>query len=94
VRRQELKLVICDVNFEQQKTDEDLNENLKKLLHGLPPEQKEVLIMKFYHEMSFKDIAEDTGVSINTSLGRMRYAIVNFKKLAEQYQVDLTINQS
>lgn len=51
--------------------------------------QREVVIMKFYEDLSFKEIAEKTGVSINTSLGRMRYALINLRKLIQQHQMSL-----
>ncbi len=68
----------------------DLNKNLNDLIQELLPEQKEILIMRFFYNMSFKEIAEETGVSINTSLGRMRYAIVNLKKIIKKYNILLT----
>ena len=61
-----------------------------RLLHYLPAEQKEVLYMRHYAEMSFKDIAEVTNVSINTALGRMRYALINLRKLIERKNLSLT----
>lgn len=79
-----------DISIEQEIMIEDLNKNLNDLIQELLPEQKEILIMRFYYKMSFKEIAEDTGVSINTSLGRVRYAIVNLKKLIEQHNILLT----
>lgn len=79
-----------DISVEQLMMIEDLNKNLNDLIQELPPEQKEILIMRFFYKMSFKEIAEDTGVSINTSLGRVRYAIVNLKKLAKKHNIFLT----
>lgn len=79
-----------DISIEQEIMIEDLNKNLIDLLQELLPEQKEILIMRFFYKMSFKEIAEDTGVSINTSLGRVRYAIVNLKKLIEKHNILLT----
>lgn len=63
-----------------------------RLMHHLPDEQKEVLYMRFYQDLSFKEIAEQTGVSINTSLGRMRYAILNLRRMAEKHGVALTVD--
>ena len=63
--------------------------DLQKLVQELPEDQKEVLIMRLYRDMSFKEIAENTNVSINTALGRMRYAIINLRKLIEQNQIIL-----
>lgn len=64
-------------------------ECLRSLLNYLPEMQREVVIMKFYEDLSFKEIAEKTGVSINTSLGRMRYALINLRKLIQQHQMSL-----
>lgn len=80
-----------DISVEQEIMIEDLNKNLIDLLQELLPEQKEILIMRFFYNMSFKEIAQDTGVGINTSLGRMRYAIFNLKKLIELHHIDLSV---
>ncbi|MGN1256473.1 MAG: RNA polymerase sigma factor [Bacteroidaceae bacterium] len=64
-------------------------ESLRSLLDYLPEVQREVVIMKFYQDLSFREIAEKTGVSINTSLGRMRYALINLRKLIQQHQMSL-----
>lgn len=64
--------------------------DLKKLIEELPADQKEVLIMRMYQDMSFKEISEITGVSINTALGRMRYALMNMRKVIEKHQIILT----
>ncbi len=64
--------------------------DLKKLIEYLPEEQREVLQLRHYSQMSFKEIAEQTDVSINTALGRMRYALINLRKLIEQHNVILT----
>ncbi len=70
---------------------EQIHKDVKKLIDYLPSEQKEVLVMRHYHDMSFKDIAETTNVSINTALGRMRYALINLRKLVKEKEVILTI---
>lgn len=70
--------------MEQQKADQ-----IRKMLDYLPEVQREVIIMRFYEDLSFKEIAEKTGVSINTSLGRMRYALINLRKLIQQHNVAL-----
>ena len=62
----------------------------QNLITELPEDQKEVLNMRLYRDMSFKEIAEITGVSINTALGRMRYAIINLRKMIEDNQILLT----
>lgn len=63
--------------------------DIRKLVDELPYDQKEVLLMRIYRDMSFKEIAEETEVSINTALGRMRYALLNLKKLIEKHQIVL-----
>ncbi|MBD0725752.1 RNA polymerase subunit sigma-24 [Flavobacterium sp. L1I52] len=64
--------------------------DIRKLIEELPEDQKEVLIMRMYKDMSFKEISEITGVSINTSLGRMRYALMNLRKVIDKHQIILT----
>jgi RNA polymerase sigma-70 factor (ECF subfamily) len=64
--------------------------DIKRLIDELPNDQKEVLVMRMYHDMSFKEISEITGVSINTSLGRMRYALMNLRKVIDKHQIVLT----
>ncbi len=64
--------------------------DLRKLIEELPADQKEVLIMRMYQDMSFKEISELTGVSINTALGRMRYALMNMRKVIDKHQIILT----
>lgn len=63
---------------------------VKKLIKYLPADQKEVLMMRLYYDMSFKEISETTNVSINTALGRMRYALINLRKLAEEKNMNYT----
>jgi len=74
-------LGIHDENMEEKMIKEQTYTDLKSLIHLLPDEQKEVLIMRHYGELSFKEIAELTDVSINTALGRMRYALNNLRKM-------------
>ena len=57
----------------------------------LPPAQREVVFMRFYQELSFKEIAEATNVSINTALGRMRYAILNLRRMAKSHKIQLQL---
>lgn len=64
--------------------------DLKKIIEELPNDQKEVLVMRMYQDMSFKEISELTGVSINTALGRMRYALMNLRKIIDKHQIILT----
>jgi RNA polymerase sigma-70 factor (ECF subfamily) len=65
--------------------------DVKKMMEMLPASQREVVYMRFYQELSFKEIAELTGVSINTSLGRMRYALMNLRKMAKEHQIELAL---
>jgi RNA polymerase sigma-70 factor (ECF subfamily) len=79
-----------DVNVENTIIQEQITLDLQKLIYELPEDQKEVLIMRLYRDMSFKEIAENTHVSINTALGRMRYAIINLRKLISEHQIILS----
>jgi RNA polymerase sigma-70 factor (ECF subfamily) len=72
-------------------TDQILTD-VRHLVDSLPDEQREVVEMRYYRDLSFKEIAELTGVSINTSLGRMRYAILNMRRIADQSGVVLTVD--
>ena len=65
--------------------------SVRNIIGGLPQEQKEVIIMRMYYDMSFKEIAEFTNVSINTSLGRMRYALINMKKMAQKSRIEIPV---
>jgi RNA polymerase sigma-70 factor (ECF subfamily) len=60
-------------------------------MEELPAPQREVVYMRFYQQLSFKEIAHLTGVSINTSLGRMRYALMNLRKMAKEHQIELAL---
>lgn len=77
------------LNVEKQLIKNQILEDVKSLVTELPEDQKEVLLMRIYKDMSFKEIAEITGVSINTALGRMRYALINLRKLVEKYNIIL-----
>ena len=81
---------ILDYSIEDKMVHEQIHNDVRSLIEYLPAEQKEVLIMRHYYDMSFKDIAESTNVSINTALGRMRYALINLRKLIEQKDLILT----
>lgn len=78
------------LNVENQIISDQVECDVRKLLDELPQDQKEVLLMRMYQDMSFKEIAEVTGVSINTSLGRMRYALMNLRKVIDKHQIVLT----
>ena len=71
-------------NIENQFISSQTLEDIKKMMEHLPTTQREVVFMRYYQEMSFKEIAETTGVSINTSLGRMRYVILNLRKMVHE----------
>jgi len=79
-----------ETSIEDVVVQEEIHSNLRALIEDLPDKQKEVLIMRHYCDMSFKDIAEDTNVSINTALGRMRYALINLRALIEKHEISLT----
>jgi RNA polymerase sigma-70 factor (ECF subfamily) len=78
-----------NLNAEKKMIQEQIHTDVRALIEELPEEQKEVLIMRMYRDMSFKEISENTGVSINTALGRMRYALMNMRKLIEKNKIIL-----
>ena len=78
------------LTIENKIISEQVEMDLKKLIEELPSDQKEVLVMRRYHDLSFKEISESTGVSINTALGRMRYALMNLRKVIDKHQIVLT----
>jgi len=78
-------------NAENILIEDQILKDIQKLIQELPHDQKEVLIMRLYRDMSFKEIAENTKVSINTALGRMRYAIINLRKLIEDHKIVLEV---
>ncbi len=82
---------IVDCNIEDKYVNEQVLRDVKKMMNLLPPTQREVVFMRFYQEMSFKEISEATGVSINTALGRMRYAILNLRRMARKNNLSLEI---
>lgn len=84
-------LRLTDDSIEDRMIIEQIHEDVRKLIEYLPAEQKEVLMMRHYSGMSFKDIAEQTEVSINTALGRMRYALINLRKLIDKKEIILTL---
>ena len=73
--------------FEDEQMKKDVHKSLRKLIQELPEAQKQVLIMRHYMDMSFKEISDQTGVSINTALGRMRYALINLRKKMQLYNI-------
>ncbi|WP_437395574.1 RNA polymerase sigma factor [Flagellimonas lutimaris] len=78
------------LNAERQLIKDQIESDLTVLIDELPDDQKEVLIMRIYKDMSFKEISENTDVSINTALGRMRYALINLRKIVERKNIVLT----
>ncbi|MBE0641483.1 MAG: sigma-70 family RNA polymerase sigma factor [Bacteroidales bacterium] len=81
---------VLDASVEDRMITDQIHEDIRKLVELLPEEQKEVLKMRHYARMSFKDIAEVTDVSINTALGRMRYALINLRKMIKEKDIVLT----
>lgn len=71
-------------NIEDETIKDQILSDVKRLIHELPADQREVLMMRMYFDMSFKEIAERTNVSINTALGRMRYALINLRKMVNK----------
>ncbi len=83
---------LCDETFEAQLVKNQVLQDVKKLVCFLPDKQREVLEMRYYKDLSFQEIADLTGVSINTALGRMRYAILNMRKMANDNKMILTLS--
>ena len=83
---------LCDDDIEITLVKNQVLNDVKKLVDFLPESQREVLNMRYYQELSFKEIADKTGVSINTALGRMRYAILNMRKMAEDNRMVLSMS--
>ncbi len=82
---------VFDQNRENQLNNEQVLKDVKHLMESLPESQRDVVYMRYYQELSFKEIAQLTNVSINTSLGRMRYALINLRKLTRQYGINLNL---
>lgn len=80
---------LCDDNVEMQMVNDQTLVDVRRLVDALPDNQREVVYMRYYQDLSFKEIAEITGVSINTALGRMRYALLGMRRLAEEYNIAL-----
>lgn len=80
---------IFDECIEDKIITQQIHADVKKMLDLLPEEQKEVIIMRHFADMSFKEIADQTNVSINTALGRMRYALINLRKLIKEKEIIL-----
>lgn len=83
---------ILDSNVENRYVNDQIMVDVKNIMNMLPPTQREVVFMRFYQDLSFKEIAETTGVSINTSLGRMRYAILNLRRMSKEHNIALQLD--
>ena len=82
---------LSDLTIEDNLVSTQIHDDVRRLVKALPESQREVLVMRYYKNMSFKEIADTTGVSINTALGRMRYAILNMRRLADEHNIVLTL---
>lgn len=87
LRRQDL----MEMNRENEFVNSQIMKDVRHLMDTLPAPQREVVYMRYYQDMSFKEISEATGVSINTSLGRMRYALINMRRLAKEHDLQLNL---
>ncbi len=84
-------LRIAEGSLEDKIVTEQIHSDLRTLVELLPTEQREVVMLRYFSDMSFKDIAEQTNVSINTALGRMRYALINLRAMIKEKRVSLTV---
>lgn len=82
---------VMDLNRENEYVNTQVMDDVRHLMDALPAPQREVVYMRYYQDLSFKEIAEMTGVSINTSLGRMRYALINMRRMAKSHQIQLNM---
>ena len=83
---------LSDSNIEEVLVQSQIEADVRNLLMELPDDQREVVLLRHYAGLSFKEIADQTNVSINTALGRMRYALINMRKLMEEKNISLTVN--
>ena len=83
---------IFEGNIENRFVNSQIMTDVRRLLDALPPMQREVVYMRFYQQLSFKEIAETTNCSINTALGRMRYAVLNMRRMAKTYGMTLQLS--
>lgn len=81
---------LAEGTIEDLMVDSQIRTDIRRLISCLPKAQRQVLVMRYYKNLSFKEIAEQTGVSINTALGRMRYAILNIRRIAQENAIALT----
>ena len=82
---------VQDESIESRYVNSQIMNDVRKILNNLPAPQREVVFMRFYQEMSFKEIADVTNVSINTALGRMRYAVMNMRRMAREHNIELEL---
>ncbi|MBQ8948500.1 MAG: sigma-70 family RNA polymerase sigma factor [Prevotella sp.] len=82
---------LMEMNRENEYVNMQIMQDVRHLMDTLPAPQREVVYMRYYQDLSFKEIAEATGVSINTSLGRMRYALINMRRLAKEHEIQLNL---
>lgn len=82
----------CEKNIEEIIIKDQIFDDVRTLLDELPEDQKKVVVLRHYAGLSFKEIADQTNVSINTALGRMRYALINLRKIIEKRKISLTVN--
>ena len=82
---------LMDISRENEMVNSQVMSDVRHIMNCLPAPQREVVFMRFYQDLSFKEIAELTGVSINTSLGRMRYALINMRRMARQNDIQLKL---
>jgi RNA polymerase sigma-70 factor (ECF subfamily) len=83
---------VMDTYRETELVNEQVLSDVKKMMNALPAPQREVVYMRYFQQLSFKEIAELTNVSINTSLGRMRYALINMRRMAKEHQIELALS--
>ena len=84
--------IFAEKSIEDDMVNRQIQKDIRKMINLLPDDQREVVILRHYAELSFKEIAEITDVSINTALGRMRYALINMRKIMEEKKISLTID--
>ncbi|HDR68585.1 MAG TPA: sigma-70 family RNA polymerase sigma factor [Bacteroidaceae bacterium] len=82
---------LADQNIEEIIVENQIRSELRELINALPDDQREVVLLRHYGELSFKEIADQTDVSINTALGRMRYALINLRKMIKEKELTLTV---
>ncbi|HAM09232.1 MAG: RNA polymerase subunit sigma-24 [Bacteroidetes bacterium GWE2_41_25] len=83
---------LSDGNIENELIRKQIHDDVRAMISSLPDDQREVVILRHYADLSFREIADLTGVSINTALGRMRYALINMRKMMKDKKISLTLN--